>query len=106
MNKLKNIGKKDDGFDGDNPKAQWHLLPWKALREVVSVMQQGAAHYGENNWYKVTNWKKRYFSAALRHIVAYEGGEYIDPDSGLPHLAHAISCLCFILAKHIRNGKK
>jgi hypothetical protein len=32
---------------------------------------------------------KRVFGAAMRHLWAFWKGEEIDPESGLPHLAHA-----------------
>jgi hypothetical protein len=42
--------------------------------------------------------KPRYFDAAQRHLWAWWEGEARDPESGLPHLAHAVACLLFVLA--------
>ncbi len=35
-------------------------------------------------------------AAAQRHLIAHYSGEDIDPESGLPHLAHASCCLMFL----------
>ena len=35
--------------------------------------------------------------ACLRHINLHRRGEEVDPESGLPHLAHAVACLMFLL---------
>ena len=61
-------------------------------------MQYGAEKYGEDNWRLGKEPKDidRYLSAALRHIKAHEQEGYRDKDSGLPHLAHAITNLLFI----------
>jgi probable DNA repair protein len=41
--------------------------------------------------------RERYFSAAMRHLVAWKEGSTHDLESGLPHLAHAVCCLLFLL---------
>ncbi len=87
-----NAGRKDD-----SGKAPWHLLPWGAVAEVVRVLAFGAAKYAPDNWQQVAQPGDRYFSAAQRHLVAWRQGERVDPESGLPHLAHAACCLLFLL---------
>lgn len=59
-----------------------------ALDQVGWVGTMGAAKYTDNGWQSVANAEERYQSALLRHWVAYWGGEQIDPESGLSHLAH------------------
>jgi len=39
----------------------------------------------------------RLIAAALRHTVAIADGEIADPESGLPHAAHAMCCVMFLL---------
>jgi len=39
----------------------------------------------------------RLIAAALRHTVAIADGEIVDPESGLPHAAHAMCCVMFLL---------
>lgn len=80
-----------------------HDLPGASLEAVTSVLHFGARKYGEHNWQNVDSGVKRYTSAALRHLFAWSGGEAMDPESGLPHLAHAACSLLFAL--HLVQGK-
>lgn len=85
------------GMKYDKDKPRWDLLPFKGLAGVVDVLTHGAKKYTPENWRKVEGWEWRYLGAALRHLSAWKGGEKIDPESGLPHLAHAVCCLLFML---------
>lgn len=88
-----------EGKKYDDGKPMWYYAPWNAFEQVVEVMDFGAKKYGRNNWQQLPNLEERYLSAALRHIVAYMQDPYdhIDSESGLHHLAHAMTCLAFIL---------
>lgn len=89
--------KPEDGMKYDKDKARWDLLPFKAASQVVDVLTYGAKKYAPEDWRKVDGWRWRYFGAAMRHMVAWIGGERIDPESKLPHLAHAACCVLFML---------
>jgi hypothetical protein len=84
------VGKK---YDQEKPR--WELLPLATVEDIVKVMTFGAKKYGDNNW-KLVEPKQRYFAAALRHLKAWQSGEIIDKESGLPHLAHALCSLLFL----------
>jgi hypothetical protein len=84
------------GLKLDSAKPRWTLLPWDVLADVVAVLEHGARKYAPNNWKHVQP-KERYADAALRHLTAWLRGERIDPESKLPHLAHAICSLMFLL---------
>lgn len=86
------VGRKDDAG-----KARWDLLPFAELEQVVLVLNHGAEKYGEDNWQKVASPRRRYFAACVRHLIAWWKGEVNDKDSNLPHLAHAICCLLFLM---------
>lgn len=90
------------GVKGDSGKDRWDLLPWAETEQVVKVLTFGAKKYDDNNWQKVTE-KPRYIAAAFRHIIARVKGEHMDQETGLPHLAHAVCCLLFLLW-HDTNG--
>ncbi|AGR46570.1 hypothetical protein TW1_054 [Pseudoalteromonas phage TW1] len=82
-------------FDGG--KLRFSLIPPQPLSDVNKVLEFGAKKYGANNWQKVDNAKERYFNAAMRHLLAWQSGELLDDESGLPHLAHAQCCLMFMM---------
>lgn len=72
--------------DGD--KVRMDLLPATPLLEIGKVATYGAKKYADRNWEKGMSWGRMY-AAAQRHLLAFWSGEDIDPESGLPHLAHA-----------------
>lgn len=88
----------DVGRKLDDGKARWDLMPWRALSQIQSVLDYGANKYAQHNWKKVPNARERYFSAAMRHLVAWWSGASVDPESGHSHLAHAGCCILFLLA--------
>ena len=87
----------------DNGKPGMAYLQWKQLEDVARVQDFGAAKYGRNNWHKSPS-RMRYISAAFRHIGAFCMGERTDKESGLPHLAHAVCCLLFVMWM-VDNGR-
>lgn len=91
-----------EGIKADTGKLPWHLLPFDAVGDVVEVLKHGAEKYGDRNWEKGMD-HSRVFSAALRHMVAYQSGEDADAESGLSHLAHAATNLLFLSAYRIRG---
>lgn len=95
------------GRKNDSGKAQWSLLPWDAVREIVHVLTHGAKEYAPGNWVHVPDARDRYFDALMRHLTTwYYDGEEIDPQFGLHHLAHAGCDLLFLLALSLRGKFK
>jgi hypothetical protein len=97
---------KSEGLKFDDDKPRWDLLPLNPIEDIVKVLTFGATKYGPNNWRGVENAKERYFAALLRHIVAYRKGEYKDPETGLPHIAHALCNLVFLHELEAENENK
>lgn len=81
----------------DAGKPTFRLIPPRALLFVAQVLEYGARKYSPDNWRKVENLQERYLDAALRHINAYQRSEFLDEQSKLPHLAHAVTSLLFML---------
>ena len=81
----------------DQGKPGMHLIPGEALNEIAKVLDFGAKKYSAHNWRQGFKWS-RLAGAAMRHIVAWIGGEDKDPESRLSHLAHACCCLMMLLA--------
>lgn len=85
------------GDKHDSGKDRWDLLPVASVRDVIHVLGFGAEKYGAENWRHVEDARRRYYAAAMRHLTAwYYEQEKNDPESGLPHLAHACCCLLFL----------
>lgn len=86
----------EQGIKHDNGKPMMSLIDPLALGEVGKVMTYGAHKYTANNWRKGFKYSRLY-DAALRHLLAHISGEDNDPESGLSHLAHCVSCLLMII---------
>lgn len=87
-----NLGRKDD-----KTKRRLSLIPIKCLNSIVDVLEYGVKKYGLGNWKHVPDANTRYFDAAIRHLFAWRDGEKLDPETNLPHLAHAACCVIFAL---------
>ena len=61
----------------------------RALSEVSKVGTYGATKYTDNGWMEVPNGVARYSDALLRHQLAEQAGQELDPDTKLLHAAHA-----------------
>lgn len=91
------------GYPDDNPKTLYGEqkpkisdTPTIGIREMGRVFSMGAAKYGRFNWRDHAVSSSVYYDAAWRHLSAWFNGEDLDPESGLPHLAHVMAC-CNIL---------
>jgi hypothetical protein len=84
-------------YDADKPAIA--LVPPEFIEEVAKVFGMGAKKYGLWNWRKdaLTTAHSRTYSSVQRHLNAYWKGENIDPESGLPHLAHAASQIAILM---------
>lgn len=93
-------------FDGDKPRMDLLLdgCP-NALLRISDVLTFGAKKYAAHSWHTVSEGKTRYKAALLRHLTAHAQGEVNDPESGLPHLAHAACCSLFILELEQRDSE-
>lgn len=80
----------------DSEKPRYDLLPPVAIDLMAQVLTFGAKKYKPEGWRTVENAIPRYQAALLRHSFAMLRGEVLDPESGLPHAAHAMCCAAFI----------
>lgn len=87
-------------FDGE--KSRMELLPTSALVAIADVLTFGAKKYDAHNWRGGFDWS-RLVGAAYRHLSAFNDGEDIDAESGLPHLAHLGCCVVFLLEHQLRG---
>ena len=81
-------------FDKDKPDVS--QVPRELIEEVARVMQYGEGKYGKHNWRGGMKWS-RLVGSICRHMLAFNSGEDLDPESKLPHLAHAAANIGFLL---------
>ena len=62
-------------------------IPVEVLLEWGEVFTYGEDKYFRDNWKSGNEWHE-FYGSLLRHAYAFWKGEDIDPESGLPHLAH------------------
>jgi hypothetical protein len=79
----------------DEGKTPMEHIPLYLLEDVAKVFAYGARKYAPTGWRQKGSKKDvgRYLGACLRHLRDFQKGHQIDPESGLPHLAHAVCSL-------------
>jgi deoxycytidylate deaminase len=85
----------DDFLKFDNNKIRYDLIPPEVNKALAEVLTYGAKKYKPNNWKKCSDIEK-YIAALLRHLEAHRAGEMLDKDSGLLHIAHALTNAAFV----------
>jgi dATP/dGTP diphosphohydrolase len=76
-------------------KAKVSLVPPARILGEARAFEAGLGKYAREDWRKGGAWSD-YFDAAQRHMLAFQSGEDLDPESGLPHLDHAKACLSIL----------
>lgn len=87
----------------DPTKPPMSLVPPELSVEVAKVLGFGAKKYARGQWMRGMSFSE-VADALERHLRAWQAGEDIDPDSGLPHLAHIGCCTAFLL--HFTEGPR
>ena len=82
---------------------RFDLIPPVPLRYIATVYGFGSKKYDDNNWFKGYPWSWS-VGALERHLNAWKAGEDVDPESGLPHLAHA-AWHCITLMEFARSQR-
>jgi hypothetical protein len=78
-------------------KVPMHLWPETATVLGAMGLLDGACKYGRQNYRAIGVRASIYYDAAKRHLNAWMEGEDTDPDSGLPHLAHALASIAIVV---------
>ena len=84
------------GIKHDAGKPRFDLIPPGPLTQVAEVYSYGAGKYEPCNWERGIEWS-RVYGASQRHLNAFWGGQDLDEESALSHLAHAAFGLLALL---------
>ena len=95
------ITNEETGGQKGQKQARYDLIPAMPLDFVARVYGIGAEKYVDRNWEKGYSWGLS-FGAMMRHAWAFWRGEYYDPETGMPHLAHVV-WHCFTLMQFYRH---
>lgn len=76
------------GLKHDSGKLRLDLIPPEVIEMLGEIYTYGANKYKDHNWTEGFE-DGRLLAAARRHDLALAKGEVMDPESGLPHAAHA-----------------
>jgi hypothetical protein len=81
------------------------VLSFNCLEGACRVFAYGAGKYAAWNWAKGMAWSVP-LGCALRHMQAVLDGEFIDDESGLPHIDHVFSNIVMLdyFEKHYPEG--
>jgi len=99
-----NSDQKGSGARYNDNKPAFDLIPLCTLEDEARVWDYGRKKYASWNWAKGMSWSVP-LACALRHLAAFQRGEDLDPESGLPHLAHAM-CNLRMLTLYSRTYKE
>jgi len=86
-----------------NTKYKPSLIEPSFKKDLAKLLTLGGMKYGFNNWKLATKEQVvEYRDALERHLIARDKGEYLDKDTGLPH----IICVAFnVMALHFFDAK-
>ena len=73
------------------------VLPAPAMYVAALALLDGACKYRRHNWRIAGVRASIYYDAVMRHLTRCWEGEDTDPESGIPHLGHAMACLIILL---------
>lgn len=99
-----NSQEKGSGARFNTGKIDLSLIPLITLEDEARVWEYGKRKYAAWNWAKGMAWSIP-LACCLRHLLAWQRGEENDPESNLPHLAHAM-CNLRMLTLYSRTFKE
>jgi hypothetical protein len=81
------------------------VVPASVIAYASLAWLEGRTKYGGVNWREAGVRTSVYADALLRHFYKYfDGGQWADPKTKVPHLASIIACAGIILDAHL-SGK-
>lgn len=85
-------------------KVPLHLFPAAGIIYGAMACKEGARKYGPYNWRDKKIKLSEYLSAIDRHSLAVRDGEWIDKESGQPHLGKIVATAAIVLDAAAHNA--
>lgn len=85
-------------------KVPLQFIPPTAIVALGIGLAEGGRKYGPFNWRDIPVEYMTYAGAVQRHLQAWIDGQDFDPDSGNPHLYHAIASLAILIDAVVANN--
>jgi hypothetical protein len=82
-------------------KPELSYIDLDSMMDCADVFTYGAAKYDRDNW-KKGDYLTSLTDSLLRHLAGIQRGEFLDPESQLPHHAHMM-CNVIFLSHNARN---
>lgn len=76
----------DPGAKVDSGKLDYTLVPTSSFKWLAKLWGVGAKKYSRDGWKEVPDGQARYLAALYRHLEEMRSGEWMDSDTGCPHL--------------------
>jgi hypothetical protein len=89
------------GVRFDHGKVRHDLIPPEWDEVLAMILTLGAEKYAPRNWEKGMSYS-RMIGSLKRHTNAYLSGEFLDTETGLPHLGHAAWNALALMSYHLR----
>jgi len=93
----------DPGAKLDVGKLRYSLIPTGPLKWLAQLYTVGAIKYSDHGWKAVTKAESRYLDALMRHLEKHRAGEWLDPDTKVPHII-AVAWNAFAIC-WVKEGK-
>ena len=112
VEKCRELGKQQQltvAVKNDSGKPDMTLVTYAMLDDAVKVLMFGEKKYARFNYRNPSpGFEQRMLAAVMRHMMKFNGGEELDDESGLPHLAHALATLMMVFDRraHLKDGDK
>ena len=94
----------DEGKKNDTEKARMDLISPPAMFALARILGFGSKRYGDRNWELGIKYG-RVMAALQRHLLAWWGGEDLDPETGENHLHHVL-CNAMFLSHFVSHPEK
>ena len=84
-------------------KAPMSTIPANVIAEIGVGMLEGTCKYGRHNYRVMGVRASVYYDSTMRHLMSWWEGEDLDPDSGMSHVAKAITSLVVLRDAMLRD---